>query len=91
MADISADLKALLEKGRLILGSQRTLKALCAKQLETVYLARTANPEVKDAVRHAAKLTGTAIIQTPFSSEELGTICRKQFGAQVIGVTREAE
>jgi len=89
--DAIAEIKSLLDHKRLIIGKERTLKALRGKHLEKVFVSANASPALKEDVTHAAALTGTTIVDLAQKSDELGALCRKPFAIQIIGATKLSE
>ena len=91
MANVNhlADIKALLEKKRLFIGLDRTIKALKSGNLAMVYVASNTPKDVKADITYYGSLSGAQVIELTQPNEELGVTCRKPFPIAVIGVTKE--
>ena len=81
-----SDLKKLLVKNKLVLGSERCLKLLREKKLKKIYFSNNCSPSAKENLVHYCDMLGVPFEDLPKSSDELGVICRKPFSISVVGV-----
>ena len=80
------EIKKLLGKDNLIIGSETVLKAVKSGQLKKVYLASNAGEELTKDLDYYSKLSGFEIVNLKMTNEELGVLCKKPFSVQVLGV-----
>lgn len=83
------ELKTKVQEGKAIIGTDRVLKNLKSKQIQTVYLASNCPDKIKDDVKYYAELAGTPIITLDYDNEELGVFCKKNFLVSVLGTIKE--
>ncbi len=87
--DTNEDLRSLkkaLQEGKAILGTERVEKALNAKTLAGVYLAKNCPADVEESLRHYASLANIPVVSLELDNEELGVFCKKNFFVAVAGI-----
>ena len=84
-----AEIKKLLETGKLIVGGERTMKLLKAGGAKHVYLSKNCSSDVCEDVKRYADLGSIEVTLLDISSDELGALCRKPFGISVLSVSKE--
>lgn len=82
-------IRKLLGTEKLIIGTDRTLKALRKGELEQVILAANCADETLSTVEHDAGLTDAKIVRLVEDNEELGVLCKKPFRIAVLGVRKK--
>lgn len=82
------DIRKLLGSDKLIMGAERTIKALRAGTLEKVYLANNVEEETFDDIKQFAKIADVEIIETDMPNDDLGVLCKKPFSISVLGVLK---
>ena len=82
-------LRLQLQEGKVIIGTERVLKALRQGSLQGIYLARNCPEEVKKDILRYAELKGTPITQLTQTNEEMGIFCKKNFFVSVLGIVGE--
>ena len=80
------EIKKLLGTEKLLLGTERTMKALRSGTLEKIFVAANANPKIVEDIEHYKDIAKIELVKLKESNEELGTICKKSFSISVIGV-----
>ena len=80
-------LKSKVDENKAIIGKERVMKLLKAKNLSTIFLAANCENKIKEDIKHLASLTDVKIIELPQSNEELGVICKKNFFISVLGLS----
>ncbi len=85
MAELD-EVRAVLESGKAVLGSDRTLKMLRQGKLQKVFLASNAPRQVQGDVAQHGAVARVPVVTLPVKNEELGTLCKKPFPISVIGV-----
>jgi len=83
---VVAELKKLFAEGKLVLGTDETLKGLRKKKVNKVFLAANCDPVVKEDIERLCALGSVACVQLAQSNEEVGVICKKPFAIAVVGV-----
>jgi large subunit ribosomal protein L30e len=83
------ELKSAIPQGRLVLGTQKTLKELKHGKLEKVFLSANVPKDVRADIEHYSALTGTVIEELNVPNEELGILVKKPFSVSIIGLARE--
>ncbi|HIH38870.1 ribosomal L7Ae/L30e/S12e/Gadd45 family protein [Candidatus Woesearchaeota archaeon] len=82
------DIKALLEKKKILIGTKTTLKALRAGKLAKAFLAINCSEATKEDLRHYTTGSSVEVVQTHLNSEELGVVCKKSFTVSLLGVLK---
>lgn len=82
------EFKKLLEDGKLIIGSQRTLKLLRQNKAAKVWLSANVDAATLDDIQHFAALNKIDVVQMQHSNIELGELCRKPFAVSVVSVPK---
>lgn len=72
------------ENNALIIGTNKTLKALKNGEAKQVYIASNAKKEVLEDVEYYADLNDTTYEQLTVNNKELGNMCKKPFNIQLI-------
>jgi len=88
--EVSEELKHLKEKlqkkEKVIIGTDRVLKELKAKEISKVFLASNCPQKIKQDVLYYAELAEISVIELEMDNEELGVFCKKNFFVAVIGI-----
>ena len=79
------DLKKALQENKVIIGKDRVLKKLRIGKLERVYLASNCPLQMKEDIKHFAKINNIKVVEAKENNEQLGIICKKQFSISVLG------
>lgn len=87
--DAIAHIKKLVGTGKLIIGTDKTLKGLKAGTIERVYLSKNCPEETTDQLERYSKIASVEIIRLERLNENMGTVCKKQYSVSVIGVAKE--
>lgn len=80
------EIKKLLGTENLLIGEERTMKALRSGELKKVFLASNAKDSLKSDVEHYAKLSEFEVVNLKINNEDLGVLCKKPFNVQVLGL-----
>lgn len=86
MADPIAEIKKLLGTEKLIIGTDKIIKALKRGEMKKVFLASNCNNDTKESVAHYSGLGKVEVVDLELNNEELGDVCKKSFFISVIGV-----
>ncbi len=82
------ELRKLLKEKKLIIGSERTLKALKLGKLEKVFVSLNCPAKVKESIKHYSKLSKAAISQLKYPNDELGILCKRPYSISVLGLSK---
>ncbi|MBN1274785.1 ribosomal L7Ae/L30e/S12e/Gadd45 family protein [Candidatus Woesearchaeota archaeon] len=86
--DATSDIKKLLGSDRLIIGAEKTLKALRQGALEKAFVATNPKESIKRDLDRYATTNSVPIVDTGLPNDELGTLCKKPFPISVIGLRK---
>jgi len=82
-------LKVRVQAGKAIIGTDRVLKSLKAKNLQKIFLASNCPTKIKEDIVHYANLANVPVTELEQNNEELGTLCKKNFFISVLGIVNE--
>jgi large subunit ribosomal protein L30e len=82
------EIKSLLKTDKLVIGTEKVMKALSAGKLAKVYLSSNCPVEITDKVAHYAALNSTDVTKLDIPNDELGIVCRKMFHISVLGICK---
>ena len=78
------EIRKLLDSGKVIIGTDRTLKALRSEKLSRVLISANCN---ESTVEQISAYAGKAKVEKlPETNEELGVLCKKPFRIAVLGI-----
>jgi len=78
-----AELKKLAGDKKLILGLDRTLKALRKDGLKKIFLSSNCSKQDKETIETNSKLFKVDVDELKISNEELGVVVKKPFSVSV--------
>ena len=79
------NLRTAVKEGKVIIGTDKTLKLLRKGALKKVYLSKNCQDNVKEDIKHYGKLFNIEVKETNKTNEDLGVICKKPFSISVLG------
>ncbi|GEM_PF-1021910 len=82
------NIKGLLEKNKLIIGSERTLKFAKNNKLKSIFIASNAPKELKNEAKIIAKALGIELVELEENSKQIGTKLGKPFTVFMIGILK---
>lgn len=85
--DAIAEIKKLFEQGKIVLGEERTMKMVKSGSIKRVFVSKNCKATVAQDLKRAGSLGVLEVVELPLSSDEVGALCRKQFGVSILGVT----
>lgn len=88
-SDDGSEIKKLLDAGKLVVGTDRTLKLLKNGTAKKVFLSKNVAQATHADIERYAKLGGVEVVHAPFTSDEFGALCRRPFGISVLSVAKE--
>jgi large subunit ribosomal protein L30e len=78
------DLKKALKEGKLVFGTNRTMKLIKNGKAHKVYLAKNCNEDTKKEIIYYGKLAKIEVKQLDLPNEEIGMVCKKPFAISVL-------
>ncbi len=84
MIEARKDLKNALEKGKIIIGVNESIRAVGAGKAKAVVYAANCPSDIREQVKNAAKDGKADVEQFDGNSVELGTFCGKPFAVLVL-------
>jgi len=81
-------IKESLKDNKLIIGRNKSLKALKNGKINRLILAINAPKTLQEQVGHLCTVGGVEIMTFEGSNLELGSVCRKPFGIMVLGIKK---
>lgn len=85
------EIKKLLKTENLVIGADRTLKALRNNELVKVFLAGNAPEALVKDVEYYASITKIDVEKLDIPNDELGVVCKKPFSIACIGMKKIVE
>ncbi|MBW2968326.1 ribosomal L7Ae/L30e/S12e/Gadd45 family protein [Candidatus Woesearchaeota archaeon] len=89
MSDIIAEIKKLVKEDRLIMGTERTVKALREGTVEKIFLASNCSEDVRESITHYAEISGAEVVDAGLQNDELGDICKRPHPIAVLGLVKQ--
>ncbi len=83
------EIKKYLGTDKLVIGKDKTMKALSNGKVEKVILASNAPKDLVSDIDYYKKLGGFEVVTTKFSNDELGTFCKKSFSISVLAILKQ--
>jgi large subunit ribosomal protein L30e len=78
-SDIDKSLSIAVRSGKILFGSNATIKNIMAGRVRLVIVASNCPSDVYEKIEYYCKLSNTPFIVYPGSSLDLGAACRKPF------------
>lgn len=93
MAEMAQDtdidqLKKLVKSDKLVLGTEKTLKALRGGDLTKVYLSTNVPETVEVDFDRYCGLASIDVVKLSMPNDQLGTFCKKPFSISVLGIKK---
>jgi large subunit ribosomal protein L30e len=85
------EIKKMLKSGNLIIGAERTVKALRKDELIKIFLASNAKESLVKDVEHYVTIAKVEVEKLAIPNDELGVICKKPFLISCIGLKKAVE
>jgi large subunit ribosomal protein L30e len=90
MADELSEIKNAIKGKKIMIGTDKTIKALKLGKLSKVFLASNASEGVMEKIERYSKLTNTKVIKLKIQNDELGSVCKKPFSISVLSILKGA-
>ncbi|MBI2144141.1 ribosomal L7Ae/L30e/S12e/Gadd45 family protein [Candidatus Woesearchaeota archaeon] len=83
-----AELRKSVQGGKLVLGTDETVKLLKLGKLARVFVASNCMEKVKAGLMQACEAQGCEILDIAVPNDELGILCKKPFPVAVVGILK---
>jgi len=77
------NLKEAIKKGKIIVGTDSTLKALKNSEAKEVFLSVNCPDDLKNQIKRYCEISGAKLNELDQTNEELGATCKKPFSINV--------
>lgn len=84
--NVNEEIKRAVESGKVVLGTDRSLKLLRAGKVKMVIVASNCPARVRKEVEYLSKLFDIPLLRYPGTSVELGTAVGRPFSVNVCSV-----
>jgi large subunit ribosomal protein L30e len=88
VSDVALQIRKLMDAGKLVIGTGRSLKMLRAGRLSDVFLASNCTSMTEETFNKYCALAGVEVKKLSVPSDELGIVCKKPFAISVLGVLK---
>ncbi|CAB49539.1 50S ribosomal protein L30e [Pyrococcus abyssi] len=89
--DLAFELRKALETGKVILGSNETIRLAKTGGAKLIIVAKNAPKEIKDDIYYYAKLSDIPVYEFEGTSVELGTLLGKPFVVASLAIVDPGE
>lgn len=89
--DLAFELRKVLETGKVVIGSKRTLELSRSGGAKLIIIAKNAPREVKEDVEYYAKLSNIPVYEFDGTSIDLGTLLGKPFVVASLAIVDPGE
>lgn len=84
----SEEIRKELESGKLVIGTEVSLKELKKSNLAKVYVSSNCPEDILGDLEHYAPLANTELIKLIIPNDELGVVCKKPFAVSILGLLK---
>ncbi|USS40801.1 50S ribosomal protein L30e [Thermococcus aggregans] len=89
--DLAFELRKALETGKVIIGSNETIRLAKVGGAKLIIVAKNAPKEIKDDINYYAKLSNIPVYEFEGTSVELGTMLGKPFVIASLAIVEPGE
>ncbi|AEC51047.1 50S ribosomal protein L30e [Pyrococcus sp. NA2] len=89
--DLAFELRKALETGKVVLGSNETIRLAKTGGAKLIIVAKNAPKEIKDDIYYYAKLSNIPVYEFEGTSVELGTLLGKPFVVASLAIVDPGE
>ena len=84
-----AEIRKLAEAGKLILGTEKTVKELKTGGINKVFITSNCPDNVREDIGKYASLSNAEVEELEIPNDELGVICKKPFSISIAGIVKD--
>jgi len=88
VSDFTLQIRKLMDANKLVMGTEKTMKMLCAGKIVEVLLASNCTAKCEETFKKYGALAGAEINKMNVPADEIGVICKKQFAISVLGILK---
>ncbi|HIP74935.1 MAG TPA: 50S ribosomal protein L30e [Thermococcus paralvinellae] len=89
--DIAFELRKALETGKVVIGSNKTVKLAKVGGAKLIIVAKNAPKDIKDDIHYYAKLSNIPVYEYEGTSVDLGTLLGKPFVVASLAIVDPGE
>ncbi|MHC1605300.1 MAG: 50S ribosomal protein L30e [Candidatus Methanofastidiosia archaeon] len=89
--DISQEIRKTIDTGKVILGTDKSLRALISNEAKLIIYSANCKQETKGDLKHYAKLANVPIKEFKGTGVDLGMMCGKPFVVSMIAILSPGE
>ncbi len=82
------EIRKALEAGKIIIGTEKTIKELKKDSLAKVFLSMNCPEDVREDLAHYSALVSTEVVELTVNNNELGIVCKKPFAVSILGLSK---
>ena len=90
MVDRVAEIRKGIKEGKVIIGTERTVKALKRGKIAKVFLTSNCPEDVSEDIEYYSRLAKAKVVRLKHPNTELGVICKKPFAISVLSFLKGA-
>lgn len=83
---MNEEIRKAMSNKKLIIGRDRVLKALRAKELTKIVLSKNCEERLQETIEKFASLASIEVVIVDMSNKELGIVCKKPFFVSTLGL-----
>ena len=84
-----AEIRKLAEAGKLVIGTERTMKQLKQGRIKAVFVTSNCPDSLREDVKRYAGLSKADVVEIELPNDELGVVCKKPFSISIAGIVKE--
>jgi large subunit ribosomal protein L30e len=88
IGDNVKEIKAAIESGKLIEGTDRSLKLLRENKIEKVFVSKNCPGQIKDDIVRLSEFNEIEVVSLSQPNDELGAICRKPYSISMVSISK---
>ncbi len=77
------NLKKAIKENKLIIGTERTLKALKQGTAKEVFVSKNCPEDLRAEIKNYGEISGITISELEETNEEIGALCKKPFSVNL--------
>ncbi len=85
--DYAKEIRTLINTGKYVIGTRKVIKEVMTSKPLAVILANNIPLLSKKRIAHYARLANVRLLEVPFTSVELGSVCGRAHSISVIAVS----
>lgn len=85
----AAEIRKNLEKKKIIIGTDRTIKNLRLGKIKKIYITKNCPEEKKKNIKYYSKLGKVKTVNLKYTNEELAIVCKKPFSISIVSLLKE--